>query len=115
MKTMETLEKESSLTNVEELTNKNSGSELIERYPIPDSPFTVITINEKEKHFGVMGEYRVTEEKDTRGEVVDELEKITWNRIIQVMMILDEIRNKDKDFDKKVKDKMNTNTKTKKS
>ena len=106
MKQTETLEKESSLTNVEELTNKDSGKEMIERYPIPESPFTVITINEKKNHFGVMGEYRVTEEKNTRAEVVEELEKITWNRIIQVMIILNEIRTKDKSFDKKVKEKL---------
>lgn len=102
---METLTKEQSLTNVESLTNKDSGSEMVERNLIEGSPFTVISV--EDKHFGVMGEYRVTEEMKSRGEVEDELRCITWNRIIQVMMILEDIRGKDKEFDKKVKEQLN--------
>jgi hypothetical protein len=111
---METLTKESTSTNVKEVNKKESGSELVERWQIPNSPFTVITI-EGERHFGVMGEYRVTEEMKSRGEVEDELKCITWNRIIQVMMILEEIRKKDKDFDKKVNKELETNTNNKKN
>ena len=107
MKTMETLEKESTSTNVKEANNKECGTELVERWQMPDSPFTVITLEGK-KHFGVMGEYRVTEEMKSRGEVENELKCITWNRIIQVMMILEDIKSKDKDFDKKVKEKLET-------
>jgi hypothetical protein len=102
---METLEKESSLTNVEELTNKDSGSELVSRNPIEGTPFTIISL--ENKHFGIMGEYRVTEEMKSKGEVEDELKCITWNRIIQVMMILEDIRKKDKNFDEKVKKQLN--------
>jgi hypothetical protein len=79
---------------------------MIERWPIPESPFTVISI--EDKHFGVMGEYRITEEGKSRGEIEDELKCITWNRIIQVMMILDEIKKKDKEFNKKVENKLKT-------
>ena len=110
MKTMETLAKESLSTNVEELTNKDSGNELVERWQIKDTPFTVITIEGK-KHFGVMGEYRVTEEMESRGAVEDELKKMTWNRMIQVMMILEEIRRKDSKFDEKVKEQLETKNK----
>ncbi len=95
--------------NVEEVNNENSGKELIERWQIPNSPFTVITV--EGKNFGVMGEYRVTEEMESRGAVEDELKCISWNRIIQVMMILDQIRTKDKDFDKKVNEKLETKNK----
>lgn len=102
---METLTKESTSMNVEEVSNNVSGTELVERNGIKDSPFTVISV--ENKHFGVMGEYRVTEEMESRGEVEDELKCISWNRIIQVMMILEEIRNKDKDFNKKVKKQLN--------
>jgi hypothetical protein len=82
---------------------------MIERWQVPNSPFTVISL--ENKHFGVMGEYRVTDEMKSRGEVEDELKCITWNRIIQVMMILDEIKSKDKDFNKKVKNKLKTKNK----
>jgi len=102
---METLTKESTSMNAEEVSNNVSGTELVERYQVPNSPFTVIKV--EGKNFGVMGEYRVTEEMNSRGEVEDELKCITWNRIIQVMMILEEIRKKDKNFNKKVKEQLN--------
>ncbi len=96
--------------NAKKADKKGSGNEeLIERRPIENSPFTVISV--EGKHFGVMGEYRITEEKGNRGEVEDELRCITWNRIIQVMMILEEIRGKDKKFDKKVKEQLKTKNK----
>lgn len=108
---METLEKKSTSMNVKKAVKKDSGNEqMIERWQIKDTPFTVITIEGKE-HFGVMGEYRVTEGMKSRGEVEDELRCITWNRMIQVMMILDEIKSKDKDFSKKIKAKLNNKTK----
>jgi hypothetical protein len=43
-----------------------------------------------------MGDYRLTEKSDTKEEVIEKLEKITWNRIIQVMMILKEVDEKNK-------------------
>ena len=94
---METLTKESTSMNVEKANNNGSlNSEIIERFPIENSPFTVITIDGK--HFGVMGEYKMTEDYNNRGECEDELKTITWNRIIQVLMVLNEISAKDKKF-----------------
>jgi len=107
---METLTKESTSMNVEKANKQESGNkELIERYPVKESPFTVITI--EDKHFGVMGEYKMTEDYKSRGECEDELRRITWNRIIQVMMVLDQIRKKDKEFDKELNNKLTTKTK----
>lgn len=104
---METLTKESTTMNVEKANKKDSGSELVKRYQLKDTPFTVISLEDKE-HFGIMGEYRVTESMKSRGEVEDELKCITWNRIIQVMMVLEDIKSKDKDFNKKVKEQLKT-------
>ena len=92
--------------NVKKVDKKES-STMIERNPIEGSPFTVITLEEN-IHFGVMGEYRVTEEMKSRGEVEDSLRAITWNRIIQVMMIIEEIKGKDKNFNKKIKEALTT-------
>jgi hypothetical protein len=39
-----------------------------------------------------MGDYRVTEE-GTLKEIKKKLKTITWNRIIQVIMLLDEMKN----------------------
>jgi len=107
----EVLTLDNSLTKQEELTNKDSSNEqLVKREPIKDSPFVVISIEDK-KHFGVMGEYRVTEEMESKEKVEKELKKITWNRMIQVIMILDEIKSKDEDFNKNVKEELNQKNK----
>ncbi len=70
----------------------SKNEELIKRDSIKDSPFEVIT--KEGKSFGVMGNYRLTEESNDAESVKSELEKITWNRIIQVVMILNELKEK---------------------
>jgi len=82
-------------TNVNGTDKKKSGKEeLVKRKQLKDSPFEIIT--QEGYSFGVMGEYRVTEKADTVKEIEKELKKITWNRIIQVVMILTEVINKQK-------------------
>ena len=71
---------------------ENSNSELIKRDSITDSPFEVITQNGVS--FGTMGQYRLTEPTTDKRKLKRELENITWNRIIQVIMILDEMKDK---------------------
>jgi hypothetical protein len=36
----------------------------------------------------------LTEKSNDAKEVAKELKKITWNRVIQIVMILDEVKNK---------------------
>ena len=55
-------------------------------------PHKIITIDGES--FGVMGDYRLTEKSADESEVIKELEKITWNRIVQVVMLLEEVRTK---------------------
>ncbi len=88
MKVVKTKESKTLLTNVEE-QDKQASSETINREEVKDSPFHVITIDGES--FGVMGDYRLTE-KMSKEKVKKELKKITWNRIIQVIMLLDEIK-----------------------
>ena len=79
--------------NVEKVVKKDSGKEeLIKRVQIKDSPFEVIT--QDGYSFGVMGNYRLTEKSNNANEVAKELKKITWNRVIQIVMILDEVKSK---------------------
>ncbi len=71
------------------VSNKDSNSkkeELIKREDIKDSPFTVITT--EEGSFGSMGKFRITELYKKPEEVKKELAKMTWNRIVQVMLLL---------------------------
>jgi hypothetical protein len=81
--------------NAKKVNKEDSGvkEEIIERHEIPNSPFEVITTNGSS--FGTMGNYRLTA-PGSKKEIKKELEKITWNRIIQVTMILNEITNKNK-------------------
>lgn len=89
---------ENALLDIDQTDNKNS-SELIKREEIEDSPFMII---ETERDlFGVMGEYRLTEvyevTDDNRVKLREELKAISWNRVIQVIMLLVE-KLKDKDI-----------------
>ena len=41
-----------------------------------------------------MGDYRLTEKSRSTSKIKEDLEKITWNRIVQVIMLLDEVKTK---------------------
>ena len=88
--------------SAEEVNSKDSGdgNQTIERTEIKDSPFHVITI--EGESFGVMGDYRLTEKAGNKKDVIKQLETITWNRVIQVVMLLDEIKGKLKTKKEKV-------------
>ncbi len=77
--------------NVNQVDKENSSEELIAREKIENSPFEVISM--EGYHFGVMGDYRLTEKSNDKEEIKKKLETITWNRIIQVLMILNELND----------------------
>ena len=77
-------------TNVNTTDKENSLDETIKRKDVKDTPFEIITIGEQS--FGAMGSYRITENKDTIKEVEKEIKKVTWNRLVQVIMILGELK-----------------------
>ena len=64
----------------------SKSKELIEREEIKDSPFTLISVDGL--HFGAMGQHRITEKFRDKVALRKDLKKFTWNRLIQVMMIL---------------------------
>lgn len=74
------------------LNNEQEGEELVTRKQIDDSPFTII--GTEGKFFGTVGKYRITEPMKTEKAVEKELKDITWNRIVQVMLILIETQEK---------------------
>ena len=73
---------------------KEENKELITRKNVKDSPFEVIGITDKNEYFAVLGEYRITEKFKSEKEAIKEVKGISWNRVIQVMMILIEKLNK---------------------
>ncbi len=91
---MEVLSKKTSSKNVDQVDNKELNSELVSKEEIKNSPFHVVTIDGES--FGVMGDYRLTEKNRNKKEVIKQLKSVTWNRVIQVIMILEEIKNKNK-------------------
>lgn len=83
-----TLSKQSQ-ENADTLDKQNSNSEeLIERTEIKDSPFVVTTVGVGS--FVTMGKYRLTEVFDRKEEAIQNAELITWNRLIQVIILLNE-------------------------
>ena len=71
-------------------TEVKGNTELIKRKEVKNTPFTIISKTDTNEHFAVMGDYRITEVYDSQNKVEKEVKKITWNRIVQVMMILNE-------------------------
>ncbi len=93
---MEVIQKKQ-YTNVENTSKPDSGNEeMVKRTKIENSPFEII---EMEGYaFGTMGQYRITDKGNSVKEIKEELEKITWNRLIQVVMILNEVNDKNKEI-----------------
>lgn len=87
--------KQSGSTTSKTADKQESNSELLKRTDIKDSPFTIISMVEKNEHFAVMGDYRVTEVYHTLEMAKETVQKVTWNRIVQVIMIMNE-KNKTK-------------------
>ncbi len=79
-------------TNVSTTDKEDSlkSEETIKRKDVKNTPFEIITIGENS--FGAMGSYRITENKESIKEVEKEIKKITWNRLVQVIMILGELK-----------------------
>ena len=72
--------------------------QLVERFEVEDTPFTVICNYDKGQSFIVMGDCRITEpliHTDFRNEaqeaneiLIEDAKSITWNRLIQCVMII---------------------------
>lgn len=75
------------LTIVKDEEQKNE--ELIKRTEVKDTPFMIIST--EGKHFGVLGQYRITEEYNDFAQCKKDLTKFTWNRAIQVISLVNQI------------------------
>lgn len=80
--------------NEKQIIDDTKKEELIKRTEVPNSPFVVITT--KEGSFGVLGKYRLTEVYATEKEAIAGTSAMTWNRIIQVMSLVNTILNEAK-------------------
>ena len=74
--------------------NEQKGESLINYIPVEETPFTIVELKEEEKFFGVMGEYRLTEKFDSFMECKEDMTKLSWNNIIKVGTIIQQIVEK---------------------
>lgn len=82
---------------VKDAEQVKANTELIQRKELKETPFVIVSLTETNEHFGTLGEYRITEKYDKFSKVETELSKITWNRLIQVIMIItDKLNQKQK-------------------
>ena len=75
-------------------TKEEKNEELVKRHDMKDTPFTIC--ENEEGFFGAVGLYRITEVLKTKKAVEEALKPITWNRLVQVVLILIESNNDQK-------------------
>jgi hypothetical protein len=85
MKTTKNTELEN-LNGLSEKTSRLNYSEELEMHSVNDTPFVVARQNED--WFVIMGKHRLTNSIETFEEAVQEAEKITWNKVVQVIAII---------------------------
>ena len=79
---------ETSSTSANQTDKKQSGK-LIERHPLEGTPFTLV--NQEEKYFLALGNYRITEYKDNEDELlnlVDSIDNNMYELLFNCMAIL---------------------------
>ena len=90
---MEAQEQEQFGINAEEITKQNS-SNTIDREVLENTPFTVVKLNEE--YFGAIGKYRITKMYKTREEVEAKLQPNDWETLLNVVIAVNEMYNKNK-------------------
>ncbi len=76
-------------------------TELVKKVEMEDTPFTIVEL--EGRFFGTMGNYRLTEQFDSFEECEEVMKEFSWNRVIQVMMLLVD-KLKDTDLEKLIKE-----------
>ena len=89
-KVMNSKMKSEELKTQELLEKTNKQDYLIERIDIEDSPFTIVG-NKEMGYMGTMGKWKITEIYKTKEEAKETTEKPSWNRMVQVMLLIKEL------------------------
>ncbi len=67
----------------DELLNTTDNKQLMEFIKVDNTPFTIV--KHENVYYGVIGNHRITEGYDSEKEIKKELEKINWDRLVQVI------------------------------
>ena len=87
----------------EELLNTTDNRDFSNSYEfenIENSPFTIV--KHENEYYGVIGNHRLTESYENKEELKEELLKITWDRLLQVIWAVNEKFNEQKETIKKI-------------
>ena len=87
------MELQNTSLNVEE-QNKQDYLNNLKIESIENTPFS--TVSQTGEHFGAIGKHKITESFKTIEELKEELTKMSWDRIVQVVWAITEIYNKSK-------------------
>lgn len=77
---------------METITIENE--QLIKRYEIKDTPFVIVCLDDV--YFGTMGQYKITNDYATKEEAEEATTRLTWNNITNLIILLNELLNKQK-------------------
>lgn len=73
-------------TSLDTSEDKTVNEELVTRIDVEDSPFVIIGTDRG--YFVSLGEFRLSDTFKTEEEAWDDAVSMTWNRMIQVVMVL---------------------------
>lgn len=98
---MKTTELSNTSTNVEEQTNNTYGN--LEFTNIEGTPFTIV--KQDEKYYGLIGNHRITEEWNDLEDLKEDLLKVSWDRITQVIWaVVEKFKFNEEEIKKLLKD-----------
>lgn len=83
-----------------EIVKNEQPTEIFKKIPIEDTPFLIIWDEENKRAFGTFGQYRITEEHDNPEAVKEELTKITWDKLVTVIALINEMFKNQTNTDK---------------
>jgi len=71
-------------------TMENGEEKTVNVTPIDNSPFSLVeeTHNEEKIYFATMGRYKLTENKPTKDEIINEILDVNWNNITRLCMLI---------------------------
>lgn len=88
--------------NIERI-EKGDEKQLLEQYPIKDTPFTAVKF--EDKWFLTMGKYRLTEKLNSKKECEEAAKDASWIRIMQIIKIVIQEHEAEKELIKNLSSK----------
>lgn len=81
----------------ESTTKTDYSNEIVRREPVEGTPFTLICQQSGEplegeeqvtQYFGTLGKYRITETKEQREKILEELQQFSWDMVLKILAVI---------------------------